>query len=169
MTKFYKMLLTSVGSKLPKSYHPFGKIIGNNFRVWCTRHIAKEVGKNINVEKGASVQEDVILKDGANVGVNCLIGRETVIGKNVMMAPDCQIHTRNKKYNKELRRYKGYEPTKPVVIGDNCWLGSRVLIMPGVEIGEGSMIAAGAVVAKNMPPYSVIAGNPAKPVKNLLD
>lgn len=162
------MLLITIGGLLPKSYHPFGKILGRNFRNWCARHIAKEVGKGINVEKGASIQPGVILKDGANVGVDCLIGSKTVIGKSVIMAPECQIYTRNKKFDKELKRFNGYEEIKPVIIGDNCWLGTRVLIMPGVEIGKGCVIAAGAVVTKNMPPYSVVAGNPAKAVKNLL-
>jgi len=169
MVKIHKIMLTTVGASLPKSYHPFGKLIGRNFRNWCTRHIAKEVGKGINVEKGASIQPGVVLKDGANVGVDCLIGAGTVIGKNVIMAPECQIYTRNKKFNKEEKRFKGYEEIKPVIIGDNCWLGTRVLIMPGVDIGEGCVLAAGAVVSKSVPPYSVVAGNPAKVVKKLLD
>lgn len=168
MLRVYKMLLTTVGGALPKSYHPFGKILGRNFRNWCTRHIAKETGKRINIEKGASIQPGVILKEGANVGVDCLIGPGTIIGENVIMAPECQIYTRNKKFDKELKIFKGYEEIKPVIIGANCWLGTRVLIMPGVEIGEGCVIAAGAVVTKNMPPYSVVAGNPARAVKNLL-
>lgn len=169
LSRIHKMLLTTVGKALPKSYHPFGKLLGRNFRNWCTKGIAKEVGKNINVEKGASIQPGVILKDGANVGVDCLIGQNATIGKNVIMAPECQIYTRNKKYIKEEKRFGGYDKVKPVIIGDNCWLGTRVLIMPGVEIGEGCVIAAGAVVSKSMPPYSVVAGNPARAVKNLLD
>ena len=163
------MLLVNIGGLLPKSYHPFGKILGRNFRNWCAKKIAKEVGTGINIEKGASIQPDTILKDGANVGVNCLVSAGTVIGRNVMMAPDCQIYTRNKNFNRDLKIFKGYSPIKPVIIEDNCWLGTRVLIMPGVKIGEGSVIAAGAVVSKSMPAYSVIAGNPAKVVKNLLD
>ncbi|WP_051237887.1 acyltransferase [Lacticigenium naphthae] len=153
---------------MPKSYHPLGKFFGRNFRNWCTKHIAKEIGKGINVEKGASIHAGVVLKNGANVGVDCLIGQDTIIGENVIMAPECQIYTQNKKFNKEIKRFEGYEKVKPVIIGDNCWLGTRVLIMPGVTIGEGCVIAAGAVVSKSMPPFSVVAGNPAKAVKNLL-
>lgn len=167
--KLFKMLLSTIGSILPKSYHPFGKFLGRNFRNWCTKNIAAKTGKNINIEKGASIQPGVILEDGANVGVDCLIGPNTTIGKNVMMAPECQIYTRNKKFNKQKKKFEGYENIKPVIINDNCWLGARVLIMPGVTIGEGCVVAAGAVVTKDMPPYSVVAGNPAKAVKNLLD
>jgi len=166
VVRVYKMLLTTVGGILPVSYHPFGKL-GNSFRCWCAKHIAKGIKKGILIEKGASIQPDVVLN--GNVGVNCLIGPKTEIGHNVMMAPDCQIYTRNKKFNKEKKRFSGYEETKPVIIGDNCWLGTRVLIMPGVKIGEGCVIAAGAVVTKDMPPYHVVAGNPARAVKNLLE
>ena len=52
-----------------------------------------------------------------------------------------------------------------VIIEDDVWIGSRVTILPGVTIGEGSVIGASAVVAKSVPPYSVVVGNPAKIVK----
>lgn len=168
MVKLYKMLLTTVGSVLPVSYHPFGKL-GKSFRGWCARHIAKEASKNILIEKGAVIQENVILKESACVGVNCSIGPETIIGKSVMMAPECLIYTVNKKFDKDLKRFAGYEEIKPVIIGDYCWLGARVIILPGVHIGEGCVIGAGAVVTKDMPPYHVVAGNPARAVKSLFD
>ena len=57
--------------------------------------------------------------------------------------------------NKVLLEYK------PVYIGDDCWIGRRVIILPGVKIGKGCIIGAGAVVTKSFPDYSIIAGNPA--------
>ena len=169
MIRLYKMLLTTIGKLLPVSYHPFGKIIGNNFRCWCVRHIAKEMGQYVNIERWASVQVGVILKDNSSVGVNCLVGQDTIIGKRVVMAPECIILTKNKKFNKDELCYRGYEDVKPVTIGDRCWICTRVIILPGVTIGEGCVIGAGAVVAKDMPPYSVVVGNPAIAVKSLLD
>lgn len=60
---------------------------------------------------------------------------------------------------------QGWADEKPVVIEDDVWIGSRVIILPGVTIGKGSVIGASAVVSKSVPPYSVVAGNPAKIVK----
>ena len=104
------------------------------------------------------------------VGVNCLIGPKAKIGKSVMMAPECLIYTRNHKFDKTLKKYEGYTEVKPVIIGDNTWLGARCIILPGTKIGKGCTIgAAKLVVTKDVPDYSVAAGNPAKVVKKLID
>ena len=58
---------------------------------------------------------------------------------------------------------------KPIVIEDDVWIGRRVIILPGVTIGRGSVIGAGAVVAKDIPPYSVAVGNPCKVVRNRIN
>lgn len=65
------------------------------------------------------------------------------------------------------RRIKGINFAKPVKIGKNCWLGASVIVLPGVEIGEGCTIGAGSVVTKNIPPYSIAAGNPAKIIRKI--
>lgn len=57
--------------------------------------------------------------------------------------------------------------SSPIIIGDNVWLGRCSMILKGVTIGEGSIVAAGAVVTKSVPPYSIVAGNPAKVVKKI--
>ncbi len=60
------------------------------------------------------------------------------------------------------RSYEGKGDTR---IGDGAWIGMRAMIMPGIQIGEGAIVASGAIVTKNVAPYSVVAGNPAKVVK----
>lgn len=57
--------------------------------------------------------------------------------------------------------------TKPIIIRKNAWIGMNCIILKGVEIGEGAVVAAGSVVTKNVPPFTVVAGNPAKPIKSL--
>jgi maltose O-acetyltransferase len=60
---------------------------------------------------------------------------------------------------------QGYEGTRPIVIEDDVWIGARVTILGGVNIGTGAVIGAGSVVTKNVPPYAIVAGNPAKLIR----
>ena len=63
-----------------------------------------------------------------------------------------------------FRSQTGYTNSAPVIIGDFCWIGSNVVIMKGVTIGDGSVIAANSVVTSNIPPHSLASGNPAQVV-----
>lgn len=74
------------------------------------------------------------------------------------------IATLNHDFNIETRANM---TPKRVKIGNNVWIGSNVTILPGVEIGEGAVVGAGSVVTKNVPQYSIVAGNPAKIIKTL--
>jgi acetyltransferase-like isoleucine patch superfamily enzyme len=74
------------------------------------------------------------------------------------------------KFSREPRHeidYKANFVMKPIVIEDKVWIGERALILKGVRIGYGSLVAAGAVVTRDVPPYSIVAGNPAEVVKTL--
>jgi maltose O-acetyltransferase len=84
------------------------------------------------------------------------------------MGPEVVIYTQNhsSKRTDITMQEQGFDNAKPVIIGNDVWIGRRVIILPGVIIGKGSVIGAGAVVSKNIPAYSVAVGNPAKVVKN---
>lgn len=165
--KVYKIILATVGKWLPLSYYPLGNL-GKKVRLWCVKHIA-EVEDVANIESGAVVQEGVILKSHANIGPNCLVSTGTIIEEHVMMGPECLIYTTNHKFVKNKMEFDGNTEVKKVVIGERAWIGARVIILPGVTIGKGAIIGAGAVVTKDVPPYHVAAGNPAKIVRNLLE
>ena len=64
---------------------------------------------------------------------------------------------------------QGATQPKKIIIEDDVWLGSRVIVLPGVTIGKGSIIGAGTVLTKSVPPYSIVAGNPGKIVRNRKD
>jgi acetyltransferase-like isoleucine patch superfamily enzyme len=104
------------------------------------------------------------LRIGANCRVNrdcCLDARSGLrIGNNVSISPEVMILTTGHAYDDPGFGLVG----APVVIEDRVWIGTRAMIMPGVTIGRGAVVAAGAVVTKNVAPGDVVAGVPARPI-----
>jgi acetyltransferase-like isoleucine patch superfamily enzyme len=91
----------------------------------------------------------------------CLDGRGGLtIGDNVDISPGVWILTDSHDMNDPLFR----EVLAPVIIGDHAWIGSRALILPGVTVGEGAVVAAGAIVTGDVAPFTVVAGVPARPI-----
>ncbi len=136
-------------------------------RAFCGKLILKECGKNVNIEKGAQFSSEVSLGDNSGIGVDSTIASYVTIGNNVMMGPECMIYTQNHAYS-DLdvpMCQQGYSEARPVVIDDDVWIGSRVIILPGVHIGRGSIIGAGSVVTKNVEEYTIVGGNPAHLLK----
>ncbi len=106
-------------------------------------------------------------------GVVIVVGREVVLGRSVLIAEEVFI-TDNPGHPIEPSRRRRDEPVdperiRPILIEDDVWIGTKCLIMPGVTIGKGSVIAAGSVVTKSIPPYSLAAGNPARVLREIED
>ena len=95
----------------------------------------------------------------SNVKIRCK--NHIKIGRNVAISHDVTIMDSDA--HKVFR--KDYKMTSPVIIGDNVWIGSRAMILKGVNIGNGAIVAAGAVVTKDVPPNCMVAGVPAKIIK----
>lgn len=126
-------------------------------------------GKNVNIEKGADFGRGtgITIGDNSGIGVKCGVRGPLEMGKNIMMGPRVIIMTN--RHNTERTdipmNQQGFLPLQKVTICDDVWIGTRVIIMPGVTIGKGSIIGAGAVVTKDVPEYAVVAGVPAKVIK----
>jgi maltose O-acetyltransferase len=101
-----------------------------------------------------------------NYGLVALDVAPITIGKDVQIGPNVQLLTPTHPVDPELRRQK-WEAAEPIVIGDNVWLGGGVIVLPGVTIGENSVIGAGAVVSKDIPANVVAVGNPARVIKRI--
>ena len=162
-------LLRKIGAILPPSYEkPFGPM-AKKIRYFLAKQISDNIGNNVNIEQGGYELPDTVIGDNSSVGVDCEIAKGMTIGKNVFMGPECLFYSTQHKFDPVTKQYDGYTEVKPIVIEDNVWLGRRAIIMGGVTIGEGSTIGAAAVVTKDVPPYSVAAGNPATIRKKLID
>lgn len=102
------------------------------------------------------------------VNANCYLmdGGGITIGNNVFIGPFCGFYTANHPLN-YTQRNEGLEVALPIVVGDNCWFGANVSVMPGVTIGSGCVIAAGSVVTKDLPDNVLAGGVPAKIIREI--
>lgn len=102
----------------------------------------------------------------ANFGLVALDVAPIYVGKNVALGPNVQLLTPIHPLEVEIR-LAGWESAKPIWIEDNVWIGGGAIVMPGVRIGMNSVVGAGAIVTKDVPPNVVVAGNPARIIKNI--
>lgn len=145
-------------------------LVFRHMRAWCCRHIFASAGKNINIEGGADfgIGNQIRIGDNSGIGIDCKLRGPVTIGNDVLMGPEVIIFTNghNHEYTDIPIRLQGTTESKEVRIGNDVWIGQRVIIMPGVTIGDGCIIGAGAIVTRNIPAYTVAAGIPAKVVKH---
>lgn len=159
-------LYYSVAKHLPPSSS--GIQVGQKLiRGFCGKLMLKDCGRKVNIEQGAIFSSKVTLGDFSGIGINARINGTCTIGTHVMMGTDVVVITRNHAFGRidVPMMEQGFEEERPVYIGNNVWIGDRAVILPGVTVGDGSIIAAGAVVTKNVPPYAIVAGVPAKVIK----
>lgn len=155
-----------VAVRLPNSNgrYSFG---GGKLRALCAAHMLAKCGERVNIERQARFGRGVELGNDSGIGIRAVVADGTKIGSDVMMGPDCLILNRNHCVEDVTRpmRLQGYTETKPVCIEDDVWIGSRVTILPGVTVHTGAVIAAGAVVTHDVPPFAVVGGVPAHVIR----
>ena len=102
-----------------------------------------------------------------NVMINADCGGRIIIGNDVMIRPNTVMRASNHKFNNlhESIIFQGHVPGK-IHIEDDVWIGANVTIVPNIRIGKSSVIGAGSVICKDIPPFSIVVGNPAKKIKD---
>lgn len=100
--------------------------------------------------------------------VNCVVLDEAKVkfGDNVFVAPNCGFYTAGHPFDVGQRN-RGLEYARPIVIGDNVWIGANVCVLPGVTIGDNCVIGAGSVVNRDIPAGSLAVGNPCRVIREL--
>lgn len=112
--------------------------------------------------------EGISLGNQVNIAQNCLIGGAggVEIGNFVMIGPNSCIVSSNHGFSKGgIPMLRQKQTLSPINIKDDVWLGANVVVLPGITIGQGAIIGAGSVVTKNVEPYTIVAGNPARTLK----
>ena len=155
--------------------NPFKHTKGKNARICRNSRIDVMpfnnfvLGDNSTIEDFCTINNgvgDVLIGDRTRIGMsNVLIGPVT-IGNDVMMAQNIVLSGLNHGYE-DINTVPHKQPVtrKKITIEDEVWIGANVVIVAGVTIGKHAVIAAGSVVTKNIPSYSVVVGNPAKVIK----
>lgn len=149
-------------------------------------HWTSYVGRNFVCEGYNKIYPRVVISNGSMGRFTYISSRtrigNAVIGRFCSIGPDCQIgglgmhpidristhpafYSSGKQAGYSFTKNTSFQEVKPVEIGNDVWIGVRVVILDGCRIGDGAVIAAGAVVTKDVPPYAVVGGVPAKMLK----
>lgn len=140
-----------------------GRVPNHQFRLFCYRNLfGMTIGRNSTVHWRAVF----FAPEGVSIGSNCIVGNDVFLdgrmgislGENVNIGGHAQIFTLEHDPNSPDFGVKGGE----VIIGDRAYIASRSTILPGVAIGRGAVVAAGAVVTKDVPDFSIVGGVPAR-------
>jgi maltose O-acetyltransferase len=168
--RFWHSFYYGIARHFPASYRcgSFGRA-GRELRRISCRRVFRSCGRNINIETGAFFDSGMEIEIGHNsgLGIDCVVPFNLKVGNDVMMGPDVLIVGQNHRHE-DLdipMRLQGVMDESPVRIGDDVWIGARVVILPGVQIGYGAIIGAGSVVTRDVPPYAICAGNPARVIR----
>lgn len=138
-------------------------------RCFLAKGMLEKCGKNVNIEHGAffASGKDIEIGDNSGLGIGCRVSGPLTIGNDVMMAPNVTIVTQNHETSDlSIPMRLQTAPKLKVTIGSDVWIGTNVIILPGITIGNGCIIAGGAVVTKDVPDYAVVGGNPARIIKS---
>lgn len=130
------------------------------------------LGRNVHLQTGAGCIE---IGNRTSVQDNCRLYGDVSLGEGCILAPNIYASSGNHMFDHlphlpiALQEMIGPQQSRPIGIGDDCWIGVNAVIMGGVEIGNGAIIGAGAVVTRDVPPYAIAAGLPARVVGTRLD
>ena len=134
------------------------ELLGKSEGAWINPPFYCDYGFNIEVGKNFFANYNCTMLDVAKI----------TIGDNCFMAPNVAIYTAGHPIHPDSRNSM-YEYGIPVTIGDNVWIGGNVVICPGVTIGSNCVIGAGSVVTKDIPDWSIAAGNPCRAIRKITD
>lgn len=140
-----------------------------HLRIWLYKGLGVKMGKNVTIHFRTEVRcpERLTLGDGTIIGDNAILDarRGLTMGRNVNLSSNVSIYALQHDHRDPNFDCPPEDKVKfSVEIDDRVWLGSNVIVLPGVHIGEGAVCCAGCVVTKDVEPYSLVAGIPAKRV-----
>ena len=141
----------------------FFNALKRKYYTFRVKRVSKSCGNDLTVNNYSYITPKTNLGNNVNFnGMKIQGTANVIIGDNFHSGIECMIITDSHNYEGEAIPYDDTVISKDVVIEDNVWLGNRVIILPGVRIGEGAIIQAGSVVVNDIPKYAIAGGHPAK-------
>lgn len=165
MKKLYFLIYLLFFKNTPEDYRPYA-LFFPAIRSFLVKKYILKCGNKPRVKKGAEISPNSTLGNDSELGTRCMIQANVHIGNNVIMGPEVKIYSRNHKFDRLdipiQKQGKNYYET---YVGNDVWLGANVIVTAGCKIGSHVIIAAGAVVTKDIPDYAIVGGVPAKILK----
>lgn len=125
---------------------------------WVEPPLAMDYGYNVRLGKNVFINFNSVFLD------TCLI----TIGDRTLVGPNVSFYSGTHPLDPVIRQgTRGPELGKEIHVGQDCWIGGNAMILPGVTIGRGCVVGAGSVVTKNVPDFTVVAGNPARAIRKI--
>lgn len=158
--------------RISKPTYGVGK--DNLVSFWTTGVHHVQFGGGNMIPENCAFANRTILGFRTTLGTNNYFGGKVILGKYCQIGRDVAFHPTNHPIthlttyiNRQLfdGELKNLKTEKIIKVGNDVWIGHGVIILAGVEIGDGAILAAGAVVTKNVEPYTIVVGNPAKPIR----
>lgn len=146
----------------PEDYRPYA-LFFPAMRSFLVRSYLQKCGRNPRVKNCAEISPNATVGDFSELGTRCMVQANVHLGSNVIMGPDVKIYSRNHRFDRLdipiKDQGKNYFETH---IGNDVWIGANVVITAGCRIGNHVVVAAGAVVTRDIPDFAIVGGVPAK-------
>ncbi len=138
--------------------------------VWIAADVEMQTDSEVRIREGASVQRRCTINGSTRLGRGCILAPGVFISSGThpfRVIPHLHIREQERRLSSDALEIAMLD--RPIWVQDDCWLGTNAVVCPGVTIGKGSVVGANAVVTHDVPPYSVVAGSPARLIGKRLD
>lgn len=168
LNKFLLIIYYLILQHIPMQPMP-GYKVGYALRRAIVKRVLRRCGKDVIVKNHCyfGIGNRLTVGDRSQLGQNARFGGDITLGDDVVMGPDVVFMATSHAFDRlDIPiNQQGALPEKPIIIGNDCWIGTRVIILPGVHLGNHCIVASGAVVTKSFPDNCIIGGVPAKCIK----
>jgi acetyltransferase-like isoleucine patch superfamily enzyme len=166
MKKIALFIYYLIVRKLPSSYFPMGEIF-NSIRVFNLKQLI-DIGEGNCVQTGFrfGMREQLVIGNNCQINEDVYI-QSAKIGNDVLIAQNVSLLAVTHKFRSMSIPIikQGSTDVDPVIVGNGVWIGRNVTVMPGITLGEGCIVGTGAVVTKDVPPYAIVGGVPARLIR----